>query len=37
MPVFQFNRPTNSLNILGGQGIIPRVGLNFGNSGLGPV
>lgn len=35
MPVFQFNRPTNPLNILGGQGIIPRVGLNFGNSGLG--
>jgi hypothetical protein len=35
MPVFQFNRSTNSLNLFGNNnGIIPRVGINFGNSRL---
>ena len=35
MPVFQFNRNTNSLNLFGNdRGIIPRVGINFGNSRL---
>lgn len=34
MSVFQFNRSTNSLNLFGNGGIIPRVGLNFGNSRL---
>lgn len=35
MPVFQFNRNTNSLNLLGNdRGILPRVGINFGNSRL---
>lgn len=35
MSTFQFNRSTNSLNLFGNnRGIIPRVGINFGNSRL---
>lgn len=33
MPIFQFNRSENSLNLFGSSnGLIPRVGLNFGDS-----